>query len=167
MLAPILEEDSRTGDKVSDSRGDEHLTRCRKGGYPGTGMDGDSRDLIPEQLTFARVNTDSKLEPEGVHGVTDGDSATDRARRSIEGRKEAVAGGVDLPPAEALQLTPHGHMVAFEQVHPALITECEGSLSRPDDVSDQDGGKNTVRVLFTNLKEKKIKNNRRKKNQNK
>src|SRR5262245_16455005 len=109
-------------------------------------MNRDSRDFITEQFALAGVDSDPKLEPEGVHGVTDGDGAADRARRSIEGGKEAVAGRVDLVPAESLELTSHDRAVACEQVRPSVITHCTDSLSRLDDVSDQDGGEHAVRL---------------------
>jgi hypothetical protein len=82
-------------------------------------VDGDSGDLVPEELALARVQACPNLEPEALDGVTGGDGAADGARRAVEAREEAVAGGVDLPSAEALQLAPYDRVVAPEQLGPA------------------------------------------------
>src|SRR5262249_44962770 len=56
--------------------------------------------------------------------------------RAVEGGKESVAGGVDLPAPVRVQAPPDPLMMRPLQVAPAGITELARPLGRPDDVGE-------------------------------
>src|SRR5204862_92143 len=76
-----------------------------------------------DQFCLARVKSGSDREPAGAHRLGDRGRAADAAGGAVERRDEAVADGVDLVSAEALELTPDQRVVALEQVAPLAVAE--------------------------------------------
>lgn len=66
------------------------------------------------------------LESERARPFDGRPGAADGAAGPVEARQEAVAGGVDLPPAEACQLPTDQLVVALEQLPPRAIAEPGG-----------------------------------------
>src|SRR5579862_1986734 len=75
----------------------------------------------------------------------------DGPRRAIEGREEAIAGGVELLSAETGELASHDRVVLREQVAPLPVAEFGRALGGTDDVSEENGREDAVgdeRVLL-------------------
>src|SRR5262249_12632109 len=76
--------------------------------------------------------------------TADREGATDGARRTVEGGKEAVPGGIDLAAAEPLELAADRGVVCAEELAPAVIAEFHGPLRRADDVGGGNRGENAI-----------------------
>src|SRR3990170_2515242 len=135
--AGILEHEARAGHEILHRLGHEHLARSGERPDAGADVDGDATDVVAPPLDFARVQPSSDLDPEGAHGLGDRARASDRPGGSVEGREEAIAGGVDLAPPVAGQHRAHGRVVAGDQFVPPAIAERYGALGRADDVGEQ------------------------------
>src|SRR6266508_4268832 len=72
--------------------------------------------------------------------------AADRPGRAVEGGEHAVAGRVDLPPAEAPELPAHSRVVAVEQRPPAPIADGGSALGGGHDVRKEHGGEDPVQL---------------------
>ena len=93
-----------------------------------TGTDVDSDPAaFAGQLHLTRVQAGANVDAELVGRRRDGAGALDGPRRSVESREEAVAGGVDLAPAETRQLCAHEPVVALDELVPLAVAE----LPRP------------------------------------
>ena len=62
----------------------------------------------------------------------------------VERREEPVAGGVDLPSAEARQLRPHDTVVTLDELMPLAVAELDRLLRRADDVREEHGREHAV-----------------------
>ena len=120
---PRLELQPGARHQVTDGAGDDDLARARLSRNARADVHGEPGELAVRDLALARVDACADLEPQRLNGLDRGSSATDRAGRSVEARKEADARGVELAPAEALELPPDRRVVAFEQRAPAPVSE--------------------------------------------
>ena len=102
-------------------------------------VDRDAADLALEDLRLPHVDARSDLDPELPDLVRDRAGASDRVRRTIEAREEAVAGRIELPPPEALQLSTNDRVVPADEIAPPPVTELGRDLRGADDVREQDG----------------------------
>ena len=122
----FLELDSRASDEVFDGSGDEDFAWGGFRGHASSGVDRDTGRLVAHEFALAGVQPAPKLDSERAHGVADRARTPDCARRAVEAREEAVAGGVDLSPAKTRELaTPEG-VVLSEQVAPPAVAELCG-----------------------------------------
>src|SRR5581483_8043003 len=103
-------------------------------------MDGHSGDAVASKLDLPGVDAGTDLDVERPEGVAYGEGALDGATGTVEGRQEAIAGGIDLPTAETLELLSHRLVMALEQVAPVSVAEPGGPVGGTDDVGEQDGG---------------------------
>ena len=124
--------------------GDEHLARRRGGEHACGEMHGDSANLTRGALDLAGVDSRTDLEPEGTHGVTDGERRAYGARRAVEQREEAVTRGVDLVARESAELESYGSVMLCEQVCPRASPSSPHHLRRAHDVGEQERGEDAV-----------------------
>ena len=75
-----------------------------------------------------------------------GAGAADGRAGSVEGRQEAVAGGIDLAPTEPCELLAHDGVVLVEEGAPTGVTELGGAGGGADDVGEEDGGEPSIGV---------------------
>src|SRR5437867_2572441 len=108
MSAAVLEGEAGAGDEVLDGARDEHLAGPGLRSDPRARVDGDPGDLAVQEFALAGVQAGAHLEPQLADLLDDRLRAADRPRGPVEAREEAVAGGVDLPAAEAGELLSHG-----------------------------------------------------------
>jgi hypothetical protein len=144
VLAPVVEPDAGAGDQVPYRARHQHLVGNRLRGDPGAGVDRDAADLAADHLALARVHPGSDGDPERPDLVEDRPSAADGARGAVEAREEAVAGRVDLAPAEAHELAAGDRVVAVHEVAPAPVAEPRRVLRRAHDVDEHDRGEDAV-----------------------
>ena len=108
-------------------------------------MDGDAAWLrAGRPLHLARVDAGPHVEAELREGVADGEPAANRTRRPVEEREEAVAGGVDLLAAEAIELGSDRRIVPSEELRPRCVTELRRPLGRADEIGEEDGREDAV-----------------------
>ena len=144
-LSAVFEEEPGAGDQILDRLRDEHLACAGGGGDPGADRDGQAGDFPVVKLALAGVDACADLEAEFAHGFGDRLGASDRAGGAVEGREEAVAGGVALLAAEADQLSADKSVVTLEQIAPSTISELCRALGRADDVGEENGRQNAAR----------------------
>src|SRR5438132_961535 len=86
-------------------------------------MDRDAADFVPDQLALPSVQPCSDLDAEPGQLAAHGAGAADSASGAVKSGEKAVAGGVDLTAAEALQLLADDLVVGLEEVAPAFVAE--------------------------------------------
>jgi len=96
--------------------------------------------IVTHHLALARVNTGADLDTKRLRRIDDGSAAANRAGRSVEARKEAVAGRVDLAATMAFELLAHGEAMMLEKLLPSAIAHRDGPLGRANDVGEQERG---------------------------
>src|SRR5438067_6035212 len=148
MLAVVIELDAGAGDEIPHSLRDQHLTRRRRCRPACGDVHRNAAELVADSLALGGVDAGTYVEPEQRRRVLDRAGAADRARGAVERRHEPVAGRVDLDAAEALKLTPDRLVVPLEQLAPAAVAECDGSLGRSDDVGEENRGEDAIGVRY-------------------
>ncbi len=121
MNPPVLEAKLRAGHQIPHRSRDQDLTRAGLRGHTRPGVHDDSRQVLSLPLDLAGVDSAPNLQPQLPHRLADRPRAADRARRTLEGGEETIAGGVHLAAAEALDLPPHAGVMPLEQSMPAAI----------------------------------------------
>jgi hypothetical protein len=84
----------------------------------------DAAGLVSNQLALAGVQARADLQPERAHGVGYRARTAHSARGAVKGGKEAIAGGVDLAPAELGQFAADQGVVTVKQVVLVAVAEC-------------------------------------------
>lgn len=74
----------------------------------------------------------SNLDPERPDFLHDRLSASDRARRPVEGGEEPVPGRVDLGPSKALEEGTHAQVVSLDEITPTRVAELRKLLRRTE-----------------------------------
>ena len=95
--------------------------------------------LSPMRSTSPVLQTAPHGDPEGGECIPHGNGAPDAARRAVERRKEAIAGGVDLAAAVAGEDVADGRVVALQQRAPLAVAELLCSFRRADDIGEEHG----------------------------
>jgi len=113
---------------------------------PGPAVDGDPGHVAARHLALAGVQPGPHLEAEAPHPVADGPGALHRPPGGVEGGQEPVAGGLDLPALEDVELHAHEGVVLVEQLPPAGVPELRRPLRRPDDVGEENRGQPPFRL---------------------
>jgi hypothetical protein len=90
-------------------------------------VDRDPADVTVSQLTLAHVQAGADLDPQWTDALRDRARAPDSSGGAVEGRQEAVPGGVHLCTAVPGELAPHDRLVALEQLTPPSVAEYAGS----------------------------------------
>src|SRR5215207_3967980 len=142
--AAVGEVDAGAGDEIADGTGDENLARVCDRGDARPDVHGDPGEVITAQLALTGVETGPNLEPEIAGTGRDGLGTVDGATGSVESGQEAVARGLDLLPAEPVQLMTDRRVVRVQQLVPALVASGSGTRSRLHDVGEQHGLEHTV-----------------------
>src|SRR5206468_10375423 len=133
-----LERDSRARDEVAHRARHEDLAAGGVVSHTSADVYGEAADVVATHLTLARVQPGAHVEAERPADLTDGVGAADGARRTVEGRQQAVAGGLGLAAAEAVDLRPGGPIERVQERPPAGVTERRRPGGRADDVHEED-----------------------------
>ena len=136
-FAAMVEAQARSHHQVLDRARHEDLARAGGRGDPRADVDGDPAYLGSGQLALAGVQAGPCLHADRADRGADRLAAADRPGRAVEHREEAIAGGVDLAAAEALELAAHERMVTLEQAVPALVAELCRTGGGADDVGEE------------------------------
>src|SRR5437588_1345324 len=140
VCAAFGELEARAGYEVADGAGNEHLAWVGEGGDAGTDVDGHTGGLGVVQLTFADMDADACLQPEGLEPRDDRLGGTDRACWTVEGGEEAVARGVSFLAMEAAQFAADERVVGGEQISPTAVAELRCLLRRTHEIGEHHRG---------------------------
>jgi len=97
-------------------------------------------------LALAGVEPGPDLELEWTERVADRRRCENRPRRPVEGGEEAVAGRVELAALEAGELAADDSVMPLQQLPPLRVTESCRPLGRADDVGEEDGREDALRL---------------------
>jgi triosephosphate isomerase (TIM) len=92
------------------------------------------------------VEPGTHLDPQRRHGVHDRARAADAARRAVERREEAVAGGIELAAAVAGEAAADCSVVLCDELGPVPVAELCLAGRRVDDVREEDGREHAVEL---------------------
>lgn len=123
MAAAVTEAQPGARYQVLHGTGHQDLARTRERGDSGADVNGNAAHLIPHDLALAGMEPGADVDPERPDVVGDRAGAADTARRTVEGRQEAVTGRVDFTAPEPLEITPDNGVMAVQQVAPAAVAE--------------------------------------------
>ena len=123
MAAPVLELELGAEQHVPDSARYEHVPGlgCLKD--PRGDMDGDACDVTIGELATTGVEPDFEVETQASDRGPEAQSTFDRLGRIVEDREEPVAGGLDLPSGEGVQLLADQGVVTGEDLTPPFVPE--------------------------------------------
>jgi hypothetical protein len=117
----VIEPEERAREQILYGRGDEDLTCAAERGHARRDVDAQSTELRTADLDLSRMDPGPDPEVQSRCRLDDGAGASDRRTRPIECREEPVAGGIDLPSLETLELGADEPVVLFEEVSPASV----------------------------------------------
>jgi hypothetical protein len=92
------------------------------------------------------VDASPDLKAERLDSVGNGPRTADRASRSIEARKKTVACRIDFATSMTLELLSNCKMMLAKEILPSPIPDLRGLFGRVNNIREQDGGKNPVRL---------------------
>src|SRR5688572_15660093 len=146
MDAAIPELEARPRHQVFDRVGHQDLAALRQSGHARANVDGDPTQLGANHFALAGVDTGTNVEAKPSDALGHGARSADRTRRTVEGRQEAVTGGVDLASAIPRELAADDVVVRPEEVGPAAIAELGRPTGRVDDVGEEYRSQHAVGV---------------------
>ena len=146
MLAAVLEVDARSDQQVLDRSRREDLVPVSHGRHPRRDVHSQTAHAVPPELHLAGVDPGPHPKVERRHGLADGAATTYSPPRPVEGGEEPVAGGIHLASAESVQLAADNDIVLVEHLAPAPVPELGGARRRPDDVGEEERGKDAVEL---------------------
>src|SRR6266545_5142480 len=140
VLAAIVEGEAGARHEILDGLRYEYLGGPGVSCHARPDCHAEAADLAVDQLALAGVRSRSYLDTQIAYLRGDLKGAAYCACRPVEGRVEAVAGGVDLDAPPAPQGVAHDRMVLMHQRLPPRVAKRGLLLSRPDDVGEQRRG---------------------------
>ena len=151
-LTQVGEFEAGTGKEVSHGAGHEHLAGLGAIQDSGRRMDGDAAHVVALELDLAGVDAGAGGEPLRRGCVEHPGSASYRAGRAVEHHEEPVAGRLDLPAAETLDLLPRGLVVLGQKRAPATVSHAGQRLGRRGEIGEDDGGERSLRDFRRRLR---------------
>src|SRR5262245_60841140 len=112
MLATVDEDELRARRELTCRCGYEQLARTSGCGDATGDVERDAARSAVDVLDLACVDPRADRQPGGRRACNHRKRAPDRARGTLEGGDEAVAGSVELLPAEASELCPDPALVS-------------------------------------------------------
>src|SRR5690349_20246017 len=146
MLASRLEAQVGARDEILHGARDENLSRL--GERRDAGADGyrDAGDFPVGDFALAGVQAGPDLELQRLERLANGRRSKHRPRRAVEDGEETVAGRVELAALELRELTAHDGVMPLQELSPARVAEGRSSLGRADDVHEEDGREDALRL---------------------
>ena len=137
---------SRAGDQVLHGAGEKNLPGVGPGGYAGTDMHSDTSHVVAFDDALAGVNAAADPQSQRANHVPNRVGAFNRARWAVEGCKDTIPRGVHYPAAETRDFLANLLVIVVDQVVPARVPDRRCALGRLDNVDEEDGCENTVRL---------------------
>jgi hypothetical protein len=140
VRAPIGKSDTGARDQIPHRAGHDNLIRFRERCHARADVYGEPDHIVVLELALAGVQSGAHLKTEAVNAIANRTSASNRARRPIEGRQQSVAGGIRLASTKSRQFLAHDPKPLLSQRTPARVADFGNELSRSDDVGEHHGG---------------------------
>ena len=112
-LSAVFEEEPGASNQILDRLRDEYLVRSGGGGDSGADRHGQACHLAVVEFALAGVDARAQFESEIANALDECLGTANGPCRAVEGREEAVAGGVALLATEAGQLTANQSVMTF------------------------------------------------------
>ena len=107
-------------------------------------VNGDAADIVAHHFALASMKPGTNFDAKRFDFFGNSASATNAARRTVEGSENAIAGCLDLMAAETSEIASDRGVMTIEQVMPTAIAERGGFLGRADDVGKENGSEHPV-----------------------
>ena len=109
-------------------------------------MYSDTSHVVAFDYALARVNAAPDPQPQRANHVPNRVGTFNRASWTVEGCKDTIPRGVHYPAAETCDFLANLLLIVVDQVAPTRVPDRRGTLGRLDDVDEEDGCENTVRL---------------------
>jgi hypothetical protein len=146
VIPAIIEAEICAGDEVAHGGGDENAAALSQFRDARRDVHGHAADLAALDLDLAGMESGSHGDPNRTHPIDDRRGAADGTGWAIEGREKAIAKSLNLAPAVTREFLTDSLIVPIEQTAPLAIPDLDCTPSRIDDIGEQYGGQNAVRL---------------------
>ena len=119
-------------------------------------MHSDPSHVVAFNCALASVNTAADRQSQTANHVPDRAGAFNRARWTVKGCEDTVARGVHYAAAETHDFLANLLMIVVDQVAPARVPNRRDALGRLDNVDEEDGCENTVRLQHGSFARQKL-----------
>jgi hypothetical protein len=151
MMPPRFEGQHRADHQIANRSGCHDIVGAAKRADPSGDVDGDAGQAIIQPLAFAGMQARSHRDARRLRKRLNRHRGSNGARRTVEDRDDAVAGGVHELSSAAFDLRPAGGVVVSQDLAPPAISQLHRETGRIDDVRDEDGGQETPGVTTRGL----------------
>src|ERR687895_2233487 len=148
VLTGVPELDARSFEQRDRSVRDEDLAGPCEGSDPSRSVHCHAAEGAPLTFDFAGMDPGADLEAIVLGGAGDRSGAANGTGRPVEHRNEAVAGRVDLEPAEPVELEADAVAVTSEERLPPRVAEADGDGRGVDDVRHEQGRHDALTHLW-------------------
>jgi hypothetical protein len=137
--------ETSTGDKIGYNARHKNLVRAALRHHARGGVHRDPADILIPHLNFAGVQAGAQRETHLLRGCAEGERATHRAPRSVEGCENAVACAFHENSAMLLNRLFRQTIVTIEQFVPAVVSDFHSHTRGADDVGEKNGRQDPIR----------------------
>jgi hypothetical protein len=137
--------ESGAGDKIGYNARHKNLVRAALRHDARGGVHRDPADILAPYLDFAGVKAGAQRESNLPRSRAEGERATHRAPRSVEGCENAVACALHKISAMPLDRLFRQTIVTIEQFVPALVSDFHRHTRGADDVGEENGRQDPIR----------------------
>jgi hypothetical protein len=137
--------ESGAGDKIGYNTRHKNLVRAGLRHHARGGVHRDPADILATHLDFAGVQAGAQRETDLLRSCAEGERATHRAARSVEGCENAVTCAFHKISAVLLDRLFRQTIVTIEQFVPALVSDFHRQTRRVDDVGEENGRQDPIR----------------------
>lgn len=146
MLAPVIEDQSRTGHEVPHRSAHQHFARVGPRCDPCRDVDGDARHVGPASVDLAGVKADPQIDAERPGAADECLAAPPGARRPVERGERTVAGRLHDRAAGRAYLGLDETVLPVEQITPGPVAKARDQRRRADHVGEHNGGQYTIEL---------------------
>src|SRR5262249_4745943 len=119
-------------------------------------MHGDASHVVTFNYALAGVNTAANRQSQTAYDVLDHAGAFNRARRTVKGCKDTIARGVHDAATETGDFLANLLMIVVDQVTPARVSDRRSALGRLDNIDEEDGCEDTIRLQHGSFASQKL-----------
>lgn len=109
-------------------------------------MNGETSDVLADQFYLAGVNPSANREPEPGDRLPNCAGTANCAGGTVEHGKKSIAGGLNLAPAKAVELTPRLLVVFEEQLVPGGVAQAPQMRGRIHNIRAEQRGEHAIPV---------------------
>ena len=144
VFAGVFELQPRARGEVFHRGAHENLPGACERADPRADVDREAANVVASEFDLTGVAPGADLQAELADGHAERLGAADGPGGPVEGRQQAVPGGVDVAAPVPFDLPARQVVMLGEEIGPAGVAELGQPLGGPDDVGEQDGRKDAV-----------------------